>query len=149
MRGEDVRQRMTRERKDTGPKDNTHYGKAFEASSKLSEAEKSLAKAITPLVRKQHEKPVRDLNAKLERLTERDRETTRLLAEYLTRDLDASASADEHRQLLERGELPNIAEFIRWVKARKALTMIEERAIRVRLQKEYRARGERGRKPSK
>jgi len=134
---------------DTTPEDTTHYGKAFEASCKLLEAESRLAKAMTPLARKQHEKPMRDLSANLERLTERDRETTRLLTQYLTRDLDESASADEHRRLLERGELPNIAEFIRWVKARKALTMIEERAIRTRLQKEYGARGERGRKPSK
>jgi hypothetical protein len=140
---------MTRKRKDRRPEDNTHSGKAFEASQKLLEAERGRAKAITPLARKQHERPMRDLSAKLERLTERDRETTRLLAQYLTRDLDESASADEHRRLLERGELPNIAEFIRWVKARKALTMIEERAIRARLQKEYGARGERGRKPSK
>ena len=36
---------MTRKRKDTTPEDTTHYGKAFEAHRKLSEAEKKLAEA--------------------------------------------------------------------------------------------------------
>jgi hypothetical protein len=110
----------------------THFERAFDATRKLLEAEAKLADAA-PGRRGRLNKKVGGETAKLERLTERDRETTKLLAEYLR----------------QHGGLTNIADFIRWSKKQRKLTMIEERAVRTRLQKEYGARGEPGRKPNK
>ncbi len=115
-----------------GRKAPTHFDKAFDASCKLFEAEAKLADA-PPGRRGRLNKRVRGETTKLERLTERDRETTRLLAEYLR----------------QHGEMTNISDFIKWSKNQRALTMVEERAVRIRLQKQYGARGEPGRKPNK
>ncbi len=81
--------------------------------------------------RGQLKKRVRGETAKLERLAERDHDLTGLLAEYQR----------------EHGEITSVADFIVWIKDQGALPMIEERAIRSRLERDYGVVGERGRKP--
>ena len=118
------------------PKEAAHYGKAFEASCKLSDAEAKLAEAklsgdaTSSGTRRRLNKTVREETAKLESLTARDREMNRLLAQYL-------------RQ--HGGEMQSYRHFIDWCADQGELTDLDERTIQYRLQNQYCARGKRGR----
>jgi hypothetical protein len=140
-----VRQRITRKRKDRCPGDNTHYGKAFEASCKLLEAEARLANdKLFSSFWKRLTNTVRDETIKLERLTERDREMTRLLAQYLS---EHGGEMRSYRHFIDWG--------VEWCTKRGVLTLLteltelDERTIQYRLQNQYGAQGRPGRKPSK
>jgi hypothetical protein len=153
MRHDDARQRMTRNRKD-----NTHYGKAFEASCKLSAAEARLANdKLSSSTRKRLTNTVRDETNKLKNLTERDHEMTCVLREYL-RQHGGTMRSYEHffgwcTDLLndldkrdEQGRLNNAEREI--FAALKKLTELDVRTIQYRLQNQFGAHGlpgERGR----
>jgi hypothetical protein len=122
---------MRRKCKDTTPEDATHYGKAFDASCKLLEAEGRLAEdVLSSGTRKRLNKTVRAQTDKLENLTERDAEMTLLLAQYF-------------RQ--HPGEMKSYRHFIDWCANQGKLTELDERTIQYRLQNQYSARGKRGR----
>ena len=145
---------MRRKCKDTTPEGATHYGKAFDASCKLLEAETRLAEdVLSSWTGKRLNKTIRDETATLERLTELDREMTRLLGRYFSEHpgemksckhfidwcADTLIKRDERNQ---RGEL-NDAE-LKELDALNELTELDERTIQYRLQNQYNARGKLG-----
>lgn len=149
---------MTRKRKDGCPEDNTHYGKAFEASCKLSAAQRRLANGeLSSSTRKQLTNTVSDESNKLNNLTEREHEMTVVLGEYL-RQHGGRMHSYEHffgwcTDVLndldkrdERGRLNNAEREI--FAALKRLTELDVRTIQYRLQNQFGAHGlpgERGR----
>jgi hypothetical protein len=146
---------MRRKCNDITLEDTTHFGKAFEASCKLVEAESRLAdNAISSLTRKRLNKTVRDETAKLENLTERDHEMTRLLAQYFRQHPGEMKSykdfidwcADTLIKLDKRNERCELNKAeLNELAALAALTELDERTIQYRLQNQYSARGKRGR----
>lgn len=122
---------MTRKPKGKQPDDAGHYGKAFEASRKLLEAESRLTDGgLSSSTRRRLGTTIDKQSAKLERLAERDREMTVLISEYL-RDHD--------------GKTGTYSDFHDWCAARGKLNDLDLRTIQYRLQKQYSAWGERGR----
>jgi hypothetical protein len=112
-----------------------HYGKAFEASCKLLEAEAKLSgDATSSGTRRRLNKTVREETAKLESLTARDRDMTRLLAQYLR----------QHGGEMQ-SYMQSYMHFIEWCNDQGKLTDLDERTIQYRLQNQYCARGKRGR----
>ncbi len=65
--------------------DNSHYGKAFRIASEREKVRDDLSKAKSSWTRKRLSKEIREKDAKLDALAERDRAMTRLLAEYQRR----------------------------------------------------------------
>ncbi len=146
---------MTRKRKDKCPEDKTHYGKAFEASCNLRKAEARLAnEALSLATRRQLENTVRDEADKLKSLTERDREMTRVLSEYLHQHGGKMRSyehffgwcTDVLDDLDKRGERGRLSYAEReTLAALSRLTELDVRTIQYRLQNQYGARGKPGR----
>ncbi len=125
---------MRRKCKVTTAEDATPYGKGFDASCKLLEAETRLAEGkLSSSTRKRLNKTVRDQGDRLKNLTERDTEMTALLAQYF------------HKY---PGEMKSYRHFTEWCADQGKLNDIDERTIQYRLQNHYSARGRRGR-PSK
>lgn len=146
---------MRRKCESATPEDTTHFDKAFEASCKLREAESRLAEDnLSSGTRKRLNKTIRDETATLENLTERDREMTRLLAQYFREYPGEMKSykhfidwcADTLIKLDERNERGELNETeLNELAALTALTELDERTIQYRLQNQYSARGKRGR----
>jgi hypothetical protein len=106
----------------------THFDKAFAAACTLFAAEEQ--RAVTPFGKRDElSRTIRAETAKLERLTERDREMTQLLTNYL-------------RQ--HGGAMRSYQDFADWCAGQGKLTGIDLRTIQYWLQRQYGARGEPG-----
>jgi hypothetical protein len=105
-----------------------HFDKAFAAACTLLAAEEE--RAVTPFGKRDElSRTIRAATAKLKRLTERDREMTPLLTNYL-------------RQ--HGGAMRSYQHFHDWCADQGKLTEIDLRTIQYWLQRQYGARGEPG-----
>jgi hypothetical protein len=119
-------------RKAKGPAaEQTHFGKAFEDSGELLNAEVRLAtETLSQARRKKLLATARKQFENLENLTERDRKMTAALAEYF-------------RQF--PGEMKSYRHFSDWCADRGKFNDIELRTLQYWLQNQYAAQGKRGR----
>lgn len=142
---------MTRKREDKCPEDNTHYGKAFEASCKLSAAHARLANdELSSSTRKQLSNTVCDEAATVKNLTEREHEMTVVLAEYLRQHGGRMRSyqhffdwcRDVLNDLDKRDEQGRLNKADREIfAALYELTQLDLRTIQYRLQNQFGAHG--------
>jgi hypothetical protein len=161
---------MRRKPNGKGGEDNSHYSKAFTAAAKRDDTRDKLSRATSSGARNLHSKVLRQEDAKLEGLTDKDRMTTLVLEAYRRRNNPQLDAESEMKKWLrgESDELGTYTELINWcsdkrvqldgLEQQRQLTVgearlisgldeidrLDERTIRHRFRNQYGAHGHRG-----
>lgn len=154
MKAKATNPKARRKGKDAPPEGAEHYAKAFESAVVDFAARNRLANEdLSSSTRKRLENDVLDQTDRLKRLTERDRGMTRLLAEY------SRQHGGEILRLNNTIELQSYQHFIDWGREwcikqgdkalASELTEADLRTTQYRLQNQFGAKGEPGRKRNK